>query len=783
MQDQGFPFDTTLPGVTQGRPAPSVTPNPVEPPASTASAAEHVLPDSPDLAEKNSAPPQEADFEPLPNSFAEMGLAEDVFAALADMGFSEPMPVQKRVFRPVVAGVDLIVQSRTGSGKTAAYGIPFVQKVIDPAIDVRGGRPQVLVLGPTRELALQVGNEVGKIAARRKLSIAAVYGGAPMGRQVEALKAGAHLVSGTPGRVLDHLRRGTLHLSSIRALVLDEADEMLSMGFLEDITEILRRCPAQRQTLLFSATIPEDVLRLQHRYLRSPLHIQLSGDNISAAEIVHAYYMVTGMGRMRDLLRIIDIERPDSALVFCNTREETSAVAEFLRNHGHDAEPISSDLNQSERERVMRRMKAKELKFLVATDVAARGIDISDLPFVINYTFPESAEVYVHRTGRTGRAGKRGVAVSLISPRELGNFYYLKLTYKIRPEERTLPTETELQTAREGQYLDRLAKELLHLHAEPEFRSLVRRLLASETGETILALLLQAHLRGGRSTEAAHTKTERRSPRENREKDERRPTGESRSARERSEAPAPTLPPPVPVRVVDQPPEPTSVEKSVVVRGATENRAAAANRSETENRLRTDHRPGPHPRNEEDRRGQPARSRDDQRPRDRDRRPPRPETRAEARPETRAEARPETRAVASSASLGTDIIHTDDGREFWEAWADERAKHAKPAAPEAAVQPNLVPGKETETRRPRRDSRPQLPGEVRLYVNVGRRDGVDETGLRAFLSANGVEELPIEIHSSHTYLFVKDARVDSVSQSLSGQDLGGRNIICERARR
>jgi ATP-dependent RNA helicase DeaD len=549
MQDHDSPSDSAqlLVRATEAQAASATSPAapPATPAATLTESASPAVPAPPPSVQPASAPAQavppppsdaaaseltEADYGPIPRTFVEMGLSEDVAGALRDMGFSEPMPVQQRVYRPALAGRDLIVQSRTGSGKTAAFGIPFVQQVLDPDADTRNGYPQVLALGPTRELALQVSNEVSRIAARRKLVITAIYGGAPMGRQVEALKAGAHMVSGTPGRVLDHLRRGTLNLSRVKALVLDEADEMLSMGFLEDITEILRRCPPERQTLLFSATMPDEVLRLQHRYLRAPLNVQLSGEGISAAEIIHAYYMVTGMGRMRDLLRVIEIERPESAIIFCNTREETSAVAEFLRNHGHDAEPISSDLTQADRERVMKRMKQKDLKFLCATDVAARGIDISDLPFVINYTFPESAEVYVHRTGRTGRAGKRGIAISLISPRELGNFYYLKLTYKIRPEERALPTEAELQTLREGQFMDRLQKDLGSKNPGPEFRSLLRRLLASETGESVLAQLLEQHLNQKPARPPHSEPPARPSERRPREKTDRRATGPGTTA-------------------------------------------------------------------------------------------------------------------------------------------------------------------------------------------------------------------------------------------------------------
>ncbi len=770
----------------------------------------------------------EADYGPCPRTFEEMGLSEDVASSLRDMGFSEPMPVQQRVYRPAIAGRDLIVQSRTGSGKTAAFGIPFVQSILDPKADVRNGFPQVLALGPTRELALQVSNEIGRIAAKRQLSITAIYGGAPMGRQVDALKAGAHLVSGTPGRVLDHIRRGTLNLSKVKALVLDEADEMLSMGFLEDITEILKRCPPERQTLLFSATIPDEVLRLQHRYLRSPLNIHLSGEGISAAEIVHAYYMVTGMGRMRDLLRVIEIERPESAIIFCNTREETSAVAEFLRNNGHDAEPISSDLNQTERERVMKRMKQKDLKFLCATDVAARGIDISDLPFVINYTFPESAEVYVHRTGRTGRAGKRGIAVSLISPRELGNFYYLKLTYKIRPEERALPTEAEVQTLREGQFMDRLHKDLGSKNPGPEYRSLLRRLLASETGESVLAMLLEQHLnhRPSRPThppqgggEGPSRPTERRPPRE----DDRRPRDDDRRPRDdagrparpaprpevaapraeapaprpevaapRAEAPAPKVEASVPRPEAAAPRTevPAPRPEGSVLRPEGPSRGVDSRSVGEDRRPRDDRRPS----RDEDRRGRDDRrpGRDDRRrdgDRDRGRGPRRDEP-----GERSAEPAPVQAPIGTPPGTPTDIIHTDDGREFWEAWADSRAKTSKPsdaAATEPVARVGEVPapaittddGGDRRPRRPLRDSRPPSPGEVRLYLNVGRRDNLDDVGLRQFVAAQGVSEIPMELHSSHAYLFVPEEQVEPTIAALSGKPLGTRAVVCERARK
>jgi ATP-dependent RNA helicase DeaD len=435
------------------------------------------------------AEPVEAD----PQTFEEMQLRPEVMQAVTEMGFLDPMPVQKAVWRPLMAGRDVMVQSRTGSGKTAAFGIPMAQGLVQ----AQGG-VQALVLAPTRELALQVAKECGKIAQYVNLTVVPVYGGAPMGKQVDALKAGAQVVAGTPGRVLDHLRRGTLKLDGLKLLVLDECDEMLSMGFLEEITDIIKRCPQNRQTLLFSATIPEDIERIGSRYMQKPEKIALSADFVGVHEIDHIYYLVSGMGRTRDLVRVLETEKPESAIIFCNTREDTALVADFLRKHGYDAECISSDLTQKDRERVMGRMKEKNLKFLVATDIAARGIDISDLGHVINYTFPESAEVYVHRTGRTGRAGKSGVAISLVSPRELGNFYMLKLTYKIRPLERHLPSEAETRAARENARIEELKQKLGDAEPSLDWRLLAKRILSGSDAERLMALLVEDKLRAPR---------------------------------------------------------------------------------------------------------------------------------------------------------------------------------------------------------------------------------------------------------------------------------------------
>jgi len=682
-----------------------------------------------------------------PETFAEMGLHADVLLALEEMGFSAPLPVQRAVVGPMREGRDIMVQSRTGSGKTAAFGIPLVEKLgLNPANTVGA-----LILAPTRELALQSAHECQKIAKHRKLDVVPVYGGAPMGKQIEQLKAGAQIVSGTPGRVLDHLRRGTLKLDNLQVLVLDEADEMLSMGFLEEITEIIKRCPVDRQTVLFSATIPEDIERIGSRYMRSPEKIQLTVGNISVHTIQHVYYLVSGMGRTRDLQKVLEAERPDSAVIFCNTRDDTNVVAEYLRKNGFDAEAISSDLIQKDRERVMARMKAKDLKYLVATDIAARGIDISDLSHVINYTFPESAEVYVHRTGRTGRAGKSGIAISLVSPRELGNFYMLKLTYRIRPEERPLPTDDQLRTHREGGQLDELRQKLESRTVNEESRALARRVMTADGGTDLVAALIDDYLQQSKLPQGRATAAVRR------------------------EEPVAARPVAAPVAVSAAParaPRPPRAEAAKPAHALESDSpkpvaAAAADESEADGEGRTRRR----------------------------RRRPAPGTEGAAAPRNGAAAasgQPDAKRVEGT-------IDTSNGREFWEAWVDSRsdAPEAPVSASSDAEAPARAPRKvesadeptsdEARRSRPRRARAPrgipEVPaGQARLYLNLGRRDGAEEAEVRAILTQHAVEPFVLDVMSSHSYMNVAEDTADGVIERLSSAHFGERALRCERAR-
>jgi ATP-dependent RNA helicase DeaD len=417
-------------------------------------------------------------------NFDAFGLREPVRRALADVGYSQPTPVQQASFPLIAEGRDVIMQARTGSGKTAAFALPLLDRL------VRAGQGvQVLTLCPTRELALQVAGEFERLGQHLGTRTTAIYGGASMPAQVDALRNGTDVVAGTPGRVLDHLRRGTLDLSGLRAVVLDEGDEMLSMGFAEEINAILERCPRNRQTLIFSATMPEQMSRIAQRHQREAEIVALSSDNIAPSEITHLAYFSAAGARLHTLGRILQAEKPDAALVFCNTKHETETVARSLQQQGLVADYLHGDLTQAEREKVLGALREERLRYLVCTDVAARGIDIPHLTHVVHMGFPESPEAYVHRSGRTGRAGRRGTSIALVGPLDVGNLYFLRLTYGIRPIERTLPSEGDAQTQREAERVAFL-QEAFGTAPTEESRNLARRLLTLDDPESVVAGLV-----------------------------------------------------------------------------------------------------------------------------------------------------------------------------------------------------------------------------------------------------------------------------------------------------
>jgi len=388
-------------------------------------------------------------------------LPDDILAGIRDLGWTQPMPVQTRVLPLMKTKRDLIVQARTGSGKTGAFGIPIVGAVETPLAET-----QALVLAPTRELANQVATEITAMGKHRGVRTLPIYGGVGYGAQVDGLRAGAHVVVATPGRLLDHLNAGRLRLDHVKVLVLDEADELLSLGFWPDMKEIHSYLPSMRQSCLFSATIPEKVRSLARVFLRDPEFVTLSEGQLAPSEIEHFFYVTPATEKEANLVRVLEYEDPESAIIFCNTKDEVRFVTSYPQRRGFNADQISGDLAQAARERAMAAIKSGELRYLVATDVAARGIDISELSHVIGYSTPDSPEVYVHRTGRTGRAGKAGVAISLISGLDIGNFRHLQHVNKIEIMERKLPTEADI--------LARI-RERLEVKVEHEMRAIPER--------------------------------------------------------------------------------------------------------------------------------------------------------------------------------------------------------------------------------------------------------------------------------------------------------------------
>jgi ATP-dependent RNA helicase DeaD len=387
--------------------------------------------------------------------FDALGLSEPVQRAVAEAGFESPTPIQARAIPLLLAGRDLIGQAQTGTGKTAAYALPLIQRTTPTRTDT-----QALVLAPTRELAVQVAGELHALARYTGLRVVPVYGGQPIDRQFRALRAGAQIVVGTPGRVLDHLRRGSLTLQMVQQCVLDEADEMLALGFLEDMEAILAQLPPERQIALFSATMPPRIVALAKKFLHAPERVTIAAKHRTVETTNQTYYEVP-LGKKREALcRVLDMETPGPTMVFCRTRQETAALAEALRLRGYSAEALHGDMAQPERDRVMRRFREGQVDLLIATDVAARGLDIETVTHVINYDIPWDAEQYIHRVGRTGRAGRAGDAITLIEPRERRQLRVIEqmIGAKIKPVR--IPTAADIAARRRALFMDDLREAL-----------------------------------------------------------------------------------------------------------------------------------------------------------------------------------------------------------------------------------------------------------------------------------------------------------------------------------
>ena len=384
-----------------------------------------------------------------PVSFASLGLPPELTDVLAALGYEEPTPVQRETIPLLIAGRDLLGQAATGTGKTAAFALPMLQRISEEKRHTR--QTAGLILVPTRELAMQVAEAVHKYSKGVRLSVLPVYGGAPMHGQIRELERGAQIVVATPGRALDHIRRGTLKLETLRVLVLDEADEMLDMGFAEDLDAILEATPEARQTALFSATMPARILSIAARHLKDPVRITIAREKAVAGKmprVRQVAYIVGRAQKMATLERILDMEDPVATLVFCRTRLEVESLVETCNAHGHRAEALHGGMMQKQRDRVMGLFRAQKANLLIATDVAARGLDIEHISHVVNYDVPASPEVYLHRIGRTGRAGRGGTAITLAEPREQRHLRSIEGFTKSKLEIGKVPTVADLRAKR-----------------------------------------------------------------------------------------------------------------------------------------------------------------------------------------------------------------------------------------------------------------------------------------------------------------------------------------------
>jgi ATP-dependent RNA helicase DeaD len=415
-------------------------------------------------------------------TFRDLALSEPVLRALIDVGYESPSPIQAATIPVLLSGADMLGQAQTGTGKTAAFALPALTR-----IDLSQHEPQVLVLVPTRELALQVAEAFLKYAAHLPgFHVLPIYGGQSYQPQLNALRRGAHVVVGTPGRVIDHMNRGTLKLSGLTLLVLDEADEMLRMGFVDAVESILEQTPPQRQVALFSATIPAPIRRIASKHLRSPVEVTIKSKTSTAANIRQRYWIVSGMHKLDALTRILEAETFDGMLVFTRTKQATVELAEKLEARGFAAAPLNGDIPQPQRERTVARLKAGQIDIVVATDVAARGLDVERIGHVVNYDVPYDTESYVHRVGRTGRAGRKGEAILFIAPRERNMLRAIERATRQVIEPMNLPTVDAVNALRIAKFKLRVTETIAKGEAK-NFRPVVEQLEA-ESGLPLLEI-------------------------------------------------------------------------------------------------------------------------------------------------------------------------------------------------------------------------------------------------------------------------------------------------------
>ncbi len=438
----------------------------------------------------------EADSAPTTPPFSELGLSDAVLAALADVGYETPSAIQAATIPALLAGRDVVGLAQTGTGKTAAFALPIISR-----LDVAQKSPQALVLAPTRELALQVCEAFEKYAAHLPgVHVLPVYGGQGYGVQLSALRRGVHVVVGTPGRIMDHLEKGTLDLSELKYLVLDEADEMLKMGFAEDVETILADTPVDKQVALFSATMPAAIRRISKQHLRDPEEITVKTKTTTSANTTQRYLMVSYPQKVDALTRILEVENFDGMIIFVRTKNETEALAEKLRARGYSAQAISGDVAQPQRERTVEQLKSGTLDILVATDVAARGLDVERISHVINFDIPVDTESYVHRIGRTGRAGRSGAAISFVTPRERRLLDAIEKATRQPLTQMQLPTVDDVNATRLARFDDAITEALGQSELMAAFRDIIGHYVEHhDVPEADVAAALAVVAQGGSS--------------------------------------------------------------------------------------------------------------------------------------------------------------------------------------------------------------------------------------------------------------------------------------------
>ncbi|KRQ86544.1 DEAD-box ATP-dependent RNA helicase CshA [Caloramator mitchellensis] len=419
--------------------------------------------------------------------FIELNVSKEILRAIEELGFEEATPIQSRAIPVILEGKDVIGQAQTGTGKTAAFGIPVLEKVDSTLKSL-----QSIILCPTRELAVQVSEELKKLSKyKRGINVLPIYGGQSIDRQIHALKKGVQIIIGTPGRVIDHLDRGTLKLDNVKMFVLDEADEMLNMGFIEDIEYILEKTPEDKQTVLFSATIPEPILKLTKKYLKNPEYIKVIHKELTVPTIEQGYFEVKEGDKIEVLSRLLDIHNPNLALVFCNTKKKVDDVVNSLQARGYLADALHGDMKQSQRDRVMSKFRNGQIDVLVATDVAARGIDVENVEMVFNYDVPQDEEYYVHRIGRTGRAGKEGRAYSFVAGKEIYKLRDIQRYAKTKIKLLKVPTLHDVEESRANLIIDRIKTTINENNLE-KYSDIVERIVGDDyTSLDVAAALLK----------------------------------------------------------------------------------------------------------------------------------------------------------------------------------------------------------------------------------------------------------------------------------------------------